>query len=98
MTYSEIVHLLSSHMIPAYDDEQDTLSQLGSTNNLFGEISVLEKFVNIRTGGLFFDQKSPQGGRSKSGKLGMITGAQASTINITNGGQEDIRMMIQNMK
>lgn len=57
MTYSEIVHLLSSHMISAYDDEQDTISQLGSTNNLFGEISVLEKFVNSRTGGLFFDQK-----------------------------------------
>lgn len=55
MTYSEIVHLLSSHMISAYDDEQDTISQLGSTNNLFGEISVLEKFVNNRTGGLFFD-------------------------------------------
>ena len=61
MTYSEIVHLLSSHMISAYDDEQDTLSQMVSSNNLFGEISVLEKFVNIRTGGLFFDQKSPQG-------------------------------------
>lgn len=61
MTYSEIVHLLSSHMISAYDDEQDTISQLGSTNNLFGEISVLEKFVNNRTGGLFFDQKPTQG-------------------------------------
>ena len=57
MTYSEIVHLLSSHMISAYDDEQDTISQMGSTNNLFGEISVLEKFVNNRTGGLFFDSK-----------------------------------------
>lgn len=28
----------------------------------------------------------------------MIAGAQVSTINITNGGQDDIRMMIHNMK
>ena len=64
MTYSEIVHLLSSHMISAYDDEQDTISQMGSTNNLFGEISVLEKFVNNRTGGLFFDSKPTQENQS----------------------------------
>lgn len=40
LTYSEIVHLLSSHMLQISEDNANTTS-------------VLEKFVNIRSGGAY---------------------------------------------
>jgi hypothetical protein len=45
MTYSEIVHLLSSHMIPVGGDPDFSSSQPKLFNQ---QISVLEKFVNDR--------------------------------------------------
>lgn len=97
MTYSEIVHLLSSHMISASsgneEDHQqhDSISQPGSTN-FFGHISVLEKFVNIRTGGLYFENNSARPSISPP----LVN--QSKQQNVSGGGQEDIRMMILNMK
>jgi hypothetical protein len=59
MTYSEIVHLLSSHMIQSGDQDfpgnpGDSLSTI-QPNPFSQQISVLEKFVNNRTGGAYFD-------------------------------------------
>ncbi len=73
MTYSEIVHLLSSHMVPAGQED-------------FGRqtTSILEKFVNIRTGGSYQELRGPLL-NSNSRKSG------------GGGGQEDIRKMIVGM-
>jgi hypothetical protein len=58
MTYSDIVHLLSSHMINTSSYEEDSSSE-GSYSNgdpaiLGQQISVLEKFVNQKSGGAYF--------------------------------------------
>ena len=95
MTYSEVVHLLSSHMIPAGGDQDlsgnpgDSLST--TQPHLFNQqISVLEKFVNMRTGGAYFD------GRPSASSLPGINAKQ--NYGVAGGGQEDIRMMIMNMR
>lgn len=95
MTYSEVVHLLSSHMIPAGGDPDlsgnpgDSLST--TQPHLFNQqISVLEKFVNMRTGGAYFD------GRPSASSLPGFNTKQSNGV--VGGGQEDIRMMIMNMR
>jgi len=59
--------------------------------NLFTQqISVLEKFVNMRTGGAYFD------GRPSASSLPGLNNNKHT--NGPGGGQEDIRMMIMNMR
>ena len=54
------------------------------------QISVLEKFVNLRTGGAYLD--------GRPSNPNMLVGARKSVGGGGGGGQEDIRMMIMNMK
>lgn len=86
MTYSEVVHLLSSHMVPAYDEED------GGGNGQM--TSVLEKFVNIRSGGSYFEKQQLNASGSHSRKNTAMNDHHRGGA----GGQEDIRAMIMNLR
>jgi hypothetical protein len=83
LTYSEVVHLLSSHMIPATVDHLNSQQEALPTDGVI--TSVLEKFVNMRSGGAYLDSHLSQSHSRKSG-----VGRE--------GGQEDIRQMIMAMR
>lgn len=54
MTYSEVVHLLSSHMV-RQDDHSEQMT------------SVLEKYVNVRTGGGYLERTLSSQSRRNTG-------------------------------
>ena len=65
MTYSEVVHLLSSHMVSAYDDD-DVVEDVTHAQMT----SVLEKFVNIRTGGSYLELRGALLNQSQNSRKG----------------------------
>ncbi len=85
MTYSEIVHLLSSFMVPAFEDE----AVEGSGNPQM--TSILEKFVNIRTGGSYLEAKSITSNNHHLNQSHVSRISEKQNINGGVGGQDDIR-------